>query len=246
MKTTVVLPTYNESQNIVEIASALLELPVDDLSILVVDDNSPDGTGQIADSLAAKHPERVEILHRLGKKGLGSAYVEGFTHAINTGAEAIIQMDADFSHAPRYIPKMLEELRGCDVVVGSRYVPGGSVDEHWGWGRRMLSKFANTAYARLILRLHVQDVTAGFKIWKKETLLGIDLRRVNSNGYVFQVEMAYLAERLGYRALELPIYFEDRRIGRSKMSLSVKFEAAWRTLQVFRQHGKLTPADRKQ
>ena len=222
-----------------------MELPLDDLDILIVDDDSPDGTGQLADRLTVEHPERVQVLHREKKRGLGSAYLEGFSRALEAGAKVIIQMDADFSHAPRYIPGMLATLRNCDVVVGSRYVPGGRLDEHWGWGRRMLSKFANTAYARLILRLHVQDVTAGFKIWKKETLLGIDLRRVNSNGYVFQVEMAYLTERLGYRALELPIYFEDRRIGRSKMSLSVKFEAAWRTLQVFQQHGNLTPTDRK-
>lgn len=245
MKTTVVLPTYNEAQNIEAMVAVLLELPLDDLDILIVDDDSPDGTGQLADRLTVEHPERVQVLHREKKRGLGSAYLEGFSRALEAGAKVIIQMDADFSHAPRYIPGILATLRNCDVVVGSRYVPGGRLDEHWGWGRRLLSLFANSVYTRLILGLQVRDVTAGFKAWRRETLLGLGLHRVRSNGYVFQVEMAYLTERLGYHVREFPIYFEDRRIGRSKMSQRIKFEAVWRTVQVAQQHRHLTPDDRQ-
>ncbi len=245
MKTTVVLPTYNEAQNIDGMTAALLELPLEDLAILIVDDDSPDGTGLLADRLAAEQPERVQVLHRVKKRGLGSAYVEGFHHVLKSGAQAIIQMDSDFSHAPRYIPDMLTMLSDYDVVVGSRYVEGGSLDEHWGWGRRLLSVFANSVYTRLILGLQVRDVTAGFRAWRRETLLGLGLQRVRSNGYVFQVELAYLTERLGYRVHETPIYFEDRRIGRSKMSQRIKFEAVWRTLQVAQRYRKLTPDDRQ-
>ncbi|MDP6224973.1 MAG: polyprenol monophosphomannose synthase, partial [Anaerolineales bacterium] len=187
MKTTVVLPTYNEAQNIGVMTAALLELPLDDLAILIVDDDSPDGTGQLADGLAAGQPERVQVLHRVKKRGLGSAYVEGFNHAFRAGAQVIIQMDADFSHAPRYVPEMLATLSDCDVVVGSRYVTGGKLDEDWSWGRRLLSLFANSVYTRSILRLQVRDVTSGFRAWKRETLLGLGLQRVRSNGYVFQV-----------------------------------------------------------
>ncbi len=245
MKTTVVLPTYNEIQNIAAITAALLELPLDNLAILIVDDDSPDGTGQLADRLAAKYSERVQVLHRIGKRGLGSAYVEGFNRALQVGAQAIIQMDADFSHAPRYVPEMLATLSDCDVVVGSRYVVGGRLDEHWGWGRRLLSLFANSVYTRLILGLQVRDVTAGFRVWRRETLLGLGLQRLRSNGYVFQVELAYVTERLGYRVREFPIYFEDRRIGRSKMSQRNVLEAVWRTPVVAHTHRHLTPADRQ-
>ena len=245
MKTTVVFPTYNEAQNIEAMVAMLLELPLDDLDILIVDDDSPDGTGQIADRLTVEHPERVQVLHREKKRGLGSAYLEGFSRALEAGAKVIIQMDADFSHAPRYIPGILATLRNCDVVVGSRYVPGGRLDEHWGWGRRLLSLFANSIYTRLILGLQVRDITAGFRAWKRETLLGMGLQRVQSNGYVFQVELAYIAERLGYLVLEVPIYFEDRRIGRSKMSQQNILEAVWRTPLVAYTHRRLTPADRQ-
>jgi len=245
MKTTVILPTYNEAQNIEAMAAVLLELPLDDLDILIVDDNSPDGTGQLADRLAVEHPERVQVIHRETKRGLGSAYLKGFNHALEAGAKVIIQMDADFSHAPRYIPGMLATLSNCDVVVGSRYVAGGKLDEHWGWGRRLLSLFANSVYTRLFLGLQVRDITAGFRAWRRETLLGMGLQRVRSNGYVFQVELAYIAERLGYLVLEVPIYFEDRRIGRSKMSQRNILEAVWRTPLVAYTHRQLTPDDRQ-
>ena len=245
MKTTVVLPTYNEADNLPQMAAALWALPATELSILVVDDNSPDGTGQAADQLAARNPGRLNVIHRPGKNGLGTAYIEGFTHAIGEGAQVIIQMDADFSHSPSYIPAMLEHLENYDVVIGSRYVAGGKLDERWEFGRYLLSWFANSLYTRLILNAKTHDTTAGFKAWRRETLLGIGLDRVKSNGYVFQVEMAYLAERLGYRALEIPIYFEDRRIGQSKMTVPVKLEAALRTWQVRARHGRLTPRDRR-
>jgi len=243
VKTIVVLPTYNEADNLAAMAEALWSLPLP-IELLVVDDNSPDGTGQIADQLARAQPERLHALHRPGKQGLGTAYIQGFQWAMQAGAEVLIQMDADFSHSPSYLPTLIEKLREYDVVVGSRYVPQGKLDERWEQGRVLLSAWANL-YARAILSIHVKDATAGFKAWRRETLLGIGLERISSNGYIFQVEMAYVAERLGYRALELPIYFEDRRIGHSKMTIPVKFEAVWRVWEVAWRHRHLTPKDRK-
>ena len=236
MKTMVVIPTYNEADNLGPIVGELFALDVGDLEILVVDDNSPDGTGQIADNLARRYPDRVHVIHRAGKLGLGTAYVQGFKFALEHGADYIIQMDADFSHSPSYIPKFLELIQDYDVVVGSRYVKGGRLDEHWSFGRYLLSWWANSVWTRLILGVRVKDATAGFKCWRRETLEGIGLERVNSSGYVFQVEMAYLTEKLGYRLVEIPIYFEDRRIGKSKMTMSVKLEAAWRTWEVRWRH----------
>ena len=244
MNIAVVLPTYNESENIEKMVMALLSLNIPQIKLLIVDDNSPDGTGQIADELAKEYPQQIEVMHRIGERGLGSAYIAGFNHILQTDVEAIVQMDCDFSHSPRYLPKMLDLLSSNDVVVGSRYVKGGRLDEHWGWGRKLLSIFANSIYAKILLGLQVQDVTAGFKIWRRNTLIGIGLPRVRSNGYVFQVEMAYLTEKLEYKVHETPIYFEDRRIGRSKMSQRIKFEAVWRTIQVAQRHRKLTHTDR--
>jgi dolichol-phosphate mannosyltransferase len=232
----VVVPTYNEAENLATLVGELLALDVPGLEILIVDDNSPDGTGQIANDLAQRHPDRIHVLHRAGKLGLGTAYTTGFRFALDRGAQYVVQMDADFSHSPDYIPRFLEALDVYDVVVGSRYVSGGSLDERWGWGRYFLSWWANSIYARLILGLKVKDVTAGFKCWRRATLEGIGLDRVRSNGYVFQVEMAYLTEKLGFRPLELPIHFEDRRIGHSKMNTSIKIEAALRTWQIRWRH----------
>lgn len=235
-KVMVVVPTYNEADNLQPLVAELLILGVPRLEILIVDDNSPDGTGQLADELVERHPGRVHVLHREGRLGLGTAYVSGFGYALAHDAEYIIQMDADFSHSPAYIPEFLQKIEDYDVVVGSRYVPGGSLDEQWGWGRYLLSWWANSVYTRLILGLRVKDATAGFKCWRRTTLEGIGLHRVQSNGYVFQVEMAYLTEALGYRFLEIPIHFEDRRIGHSKMSGAVKVEAALRTWEIRRRH----------
>jgi dolichol-phosphate mannosyltransferase len=241
-KTVVVIPTYNEANNLPALAGELLSLDVENLSILIVDDASPDGTGEIADELRERYPRRLDVLHRTGKLGLGTAYVEGFQRALAEGADFIVQMDADFSHSPRYIPDFLEVIPECDVVVGSRYVPGGRLDERWSVGRFFLSWWANQVYTRAILGLGVRDVTSGFKLWRRKVLEAINLPAIRSNGYVFQVEMAYLTEKLGFKALEYPIYFEDRRIGRSKMSIPVKLEAAWRVWQIRWQHRNVKPS----
>ncbi len=237
MKPIVVVPTYNEADNIAAFTAALFALDVSELNVLVVDDESPDGTGKIVDGLAAQN-DRLHIMHRTSLRGLGRAYVDGFCWALEHGFDRIIQMDADFSHSPNYISTMLEKSDECDVVVGSRYVPGGGHDEHWEAGRIFLSAWANF-YARLILRMRVHDATAGFKCWTRHALETIQLDRVHSNGYVFQVEMAYLCQKLKLRVVEIPIYFEDRRIGHSKMSIPVKLEAAWRTWQVGWRHRKV-------
>lgn len=244
MKTTVVIPTYNEANNIPLLATALWALGLPDLSILIVDDNSPDGTAEVVEDLARANPGRIAVLRRPAKLGLGTAYKDGFRRAIAEGAQAIVQMDADFSHSPHYIPSMLDLLEHFDGVVGSRYVEGGRLDERWSFGRYLLSWWANSVYTRLILGTRQRDATAGFKAWRRETLIGIGLHRIRSNGYDFQVEMAYVAERLGYRIKEIPIYFEDRRIGQSKMSMRVKIESALRVWDILLRHRHLTPADR--
>ncbi len=247
MNVTVVLPTYNEAENLPRIVVALLDLQIEgvNLSILVVDDNSPDGTGKIADDLCIQHAGRMQVLHRQGKEGLGTAYLAGFKQAIENGADAVLQMDADFSHQPHYIPVMLAELKKCDFVVGSRFAKGGRVDENWAWWRKLLSWFANSVYVRVLLRTPIRDATGGFKVWRRETLLGMDIQnRIRSNGYVFQVEMNYVALRLGYQVLEVPIYFPDREVGDSKMSFHIQYEAAARVFQVWWRHRRLTVADR--
>ncbi len=231
MRTTVVIPTYNEADNVVPMVQALWGLEMPELDVLIVDDASPDSTGAIADRLAATNPQRMHVLHRTGPRGLGVAYIDGFRWALAHGAEAIVQMDCDFSHSPTDVPRLLAHLPEYDVVVGSRYVEGGRTDEDWELGRVLLSWWANF-YARAILGSRVRDITAGFKAWRRESLAGIDLSSIRSQGYVFQVEMAYVSQRLGYRVLEVPIYFEDRRIGQSKMSVPVKIEAALRVWQV--------------
>jgi dolichol-phosphate mannosyltransferase len=242
MKLTTVIPTYNEVQNLSAVTAELFALGLGGLEILIVDDDSPDGTGQLADDLAQRYAGRFQVIHRTGQRGLGLAYRDGFRYALDAGADLIVQMDADFSHSPGYIPQFVARIQeGYDVVVGSRYVSGGELDEKWSFGRYLLSWWANSAYARPILRLQVKDATAGFKCWRRSTLLGIDLDTIRSNGYVFQVEMAYVCQRLGYRVLEIPIFFEDRRIGRSKMSIPVKLEAALRVWEVWWRHRHLRP-----
>ncbi|NOZ71603.1 MAG: polyprenol monophosphomannose synthase [Chloroflexi bacterium] len=240
-----VIPTYNEADNLAALTAELLSLDLESLQILVVDDHSPDGTGAIADQLARRYEDKVFVLHRQGPAGLGRSYRDGFRRALAMGADVIIQMDADFSHSPSYIPQMVQALAHADVVVGSRYVRGGSLDEHWSWWRRLLSWWANAIYTRLILGLRVRDGTAGFKAWSRSALENIDLDTISSNGYVFQVEMAYVCERLGFRIVEIPIHFEDRRIGRSKMTVPVKLEAAYRTFEIRLRHHRLRPRDRQ-
>lgn len=235
-----VVPTYNEAENLEKLLSVLFSLPVDGLGVLVVDDASPDGTGKIADNLTARYPGRLQVMHRSGKLGLGTAYISGFRQALEQGAEAVGQMDADFSHDPQKIPTLLNALRSADVVIGSRYVPGGSVDVRWPLWRKGLSAFGNF-YARFILGLPVRDATGGFRLWRRETLLQMPLERVRSNGYAFQVEMSYIAYKLGFRFLETPIYFADRRWGASKMSWRIQREAAIRVWQMLFEYRGLKP-----
>jgi dolichol-phosphate mannosyltransferase len=242
-KTVVVIPTYNEAENLANITSAIFDLGIDGLEILVVDDASPDGTGQLADQLALTFPDQFHVMHRAGKLGMGSAYVQGFKWAIEYGAQFIIHMDADFSHSPSYIPQMLALIPNYDVVVGSRYVRGGRLDEGWSWYRRRLSWWANSVWVRVILGTKTKDATAGFKCWSAKALQNIGLERIRSNGYIFQVEMCYLAERLGYRIKEIPIYFEDRRIGQSKMDNGIKIEAALRVFDIRARYHKLQPSN---
>lgn len=230
MKITIVLPTYNEAENLTKLVSALFSLPLD-LSLLVVDDNSPDGTGQIAEDLSKEHQGRVQVLHRAGKLGLRSAYLEGFEKAFETGADAVVQMDADFSHDPAVLTEMARRIESCDVVIGSRYVKGGSLARRWPFWRKALSAFGNT-YARTILGFPLRDVTTGYRMWKREALRGMPLDRIRSNGYIFLVEMAYVAYLMGYDITEVPIHFSDRRWGKSKMSLKIQLEAAVRVWDV--------------
>lgn len=241
MQITVVIPTYNEAENLPRMVSELFALPIEDLRVLVVDDRSPDGTGQIAGHLANQNPGRIQVIHRAGKLGLGTAYITGFRQALADGAQAIAQMDADFSHPPEKLIELAQGLKNCDFALGSRYIPGGKLDENWPLWRRGLSTFGNI-YARAILGLPIADVTGGFRIWKRETLLGMPLDRIRSNGYIFQVEMAYVAHLLGYSCVEIPFYFADRRVGQSKMSLRIQAEAAIRVWQLRRAYRDLKRA----
>lgn len=236
----VVVPTYNEADNLPLVVQALLDLSLPGLRLLVVDDGSPDGTGRLADEWAVRTAGTVDVLHRQGERGLGRAYLDGFAWALRNGADAVVQMDADLSHAPADVPRLLERLTASDVAVGSRYAAGGSVDDRWGRGRLALSRSAN-AYARTLLRLKTRDATSGFKAWRRSALEAVDLRRIRSNGYLFQVEMTYVCERLGLRIAEVPIHFTERLTGRSKMSLRVKLEAAWGIAGVWRRHHRLHP-----
>jgi dolichol-phosphate mannosyltransferase len=221
-----VIPTYNEAENlpnIVRAASAALEQGApDDHRILVVDDNSPDGTGAIADRLAAEY-DWVEVLHRPAKSGLGQAYLAGFARALESGAQLVIEMDADFSHDPAYLPQLLAAAEDADLVLGSRYVPGGGVRD-WGLLRRLISR-GGGLYARTVLRVDVRDLTGGFKCIRREVLEAIDLPSVRAQGYGFQIEVTYRAVLAGFRVREIPIVFMDRAAGSSKMSTRIALEA---------------------
>jgi glycosyltransferase involved in cell wall biosynthesis len=225
--TVVVLPTYNERDNLPPMVAALLQ--IDGVSVLVVDDGSPDGTGQVADELAAAAGGRVQVLHRQGARGLGRSYIDGMQEALRAGATLICQMDADFSHNPADVPRLVAAAQHADLVIASRYVPGGEV-RNWPWRRRALSAFANR-YVRAITRLPVRDATSGFRCWRRELLLLVPLNRVVSEGYAFQVEMAWLARAAGARIHEVPITFVERRQGSSKLSSPVILESVvlpWR------------------
>ena len=225
MKKTIVIPTYNEKENLPKLLAQIFALSVDDLNVLIVDDNSPDGTGELADSLKETYAPHLDVYHRPAKTGLGRAYIDGFDRAIADGAKIVGQMDADFSHPIAKIPAMIEAAEQGYVSVGSRYIKGGSLDEKWPLWRRMLSRFGNF-YARTILGLKFNDVTGGFRFWPSETLSSMPLSENRSGGYVFQVEMAYMAYKLGYAFKEIPIYFAERVAGISKMSFKIQLEAA--------------------
>jgi dolichol-phosphate mannosyltransferase len=221
----VVLPTYNEAENLERLVGEVRERLPESRRVLIVDDNSPDGTGEIADRLAAEH-EDVAVLHRERKQGLGPAYLAGFRQALDGGAELVIEMDADFSHDPAYLPQLLRAAGDADLVLGSRYVPGGGVTE-WGKVRRFISK-RGSGYARRVLGVGIRDLTGGFKCFRREVLEAIDLDSITSRGYAFQVETTFRALRAGFRVVEVPIVFRDRREGNSKMSKAIVAEAIWR------------------
>jgi dolichol-phosphate mannosyltransferase len=222
------LPTYNEIQNLEPMVRALgevFEREVLDGRVLVIDDASPDGTGELADRLAAELPH-VEVLHRASKQGLGPAYIAGFRRALAEGAELIMEMDCDFSHDPNDVPRLVRATSKADLAIGSRYVPGGRV-ENWGAGRRMVSR-AGSVYARLVLGIGVRDLTGGFKCFRRVVLETIDLDSVSSLGYTFQVETTFRALRAGFKVEEVPIAFSDREVGGSKMTRRIVAEAVWR------------------
>ena len=223
-----ILPTYNEAENIeplVRAALPQLESTGLEHTVLIVDDNSPDGTGEIADRLAAE-TERVRVLHRPHKEGLGRAYLAGFEVALAEGAELILEMDSDFSHDPADLPRLIAATGAADLVLGSRYVPGGGVLD-WGIVRRALSR-GGSAYARLLLGVPVRDLTGGFKCFHRRVLETIDLKGVHADGYGFQIELTYRAVRAGFTVTEVPITFRERRVGRSKMTARIALEAVWK------------------
>ena len=223
-----VLPTYNEAENIKAlVAEVLAELPraAPDHHVLIVDDSSPDGTGEIADRLAAEH-QQVEVLHRDVKEGLGRAYLAGFDRALAAGAELILEMDSDFSHDPKDVPRLIEAAADADLVLGSRYVPGGGVVD-WGTGRRLLSR-GGSWYARRMLGIPIRDLTGGFKCFRRTVLETLDLHGIDASGYGFQIELTFRAIKEGFRVREIPITFRDRQRGQSKMSPSIAAEAVWK------------------
>lgn len=228
--TFIIVPTYNEADNLDELLTQILALPVP-VGVIVVDDNSPDGTGKLADDWAAEHPNRVSVVHRPGKMGLGTAYIAGFQKGFALGAARIMTMDADFSHNPRYIPAMVEMSRTKHMVIGSRYVAGGG-QENCTWKRVVLSRGAN-AVARLLLGLKAKDATAGFRLYRREVLESIPLDQIFSSGYSFLVEMLFMVQRRGWQVGEVPIIFEDRRKGKTKISRQEVLKAQYTVFRLF-------------
>lgn len=223
MRTLVVMPTYNEADNVLEIVGDVLSQDPS-IDVLIIDDNSPDGTGDVAESLAAREP-RVHVFHRHAKLGLGSAYVAGFKYALKEGYDYVFEMDSDFSHDPKEIRNFLAQMQDCDLVIGSRYIRGISVI-NWPMSRLLLSYFANI-YARVMVGVPIYDLTGGFKCFRRSALEAIDLDRIRSDGYAFQIEINYKTLRKGFRVKEIPIIFVERRAGSSKMSKSIIWEAFW-------------------
>ena len=225
MRAVICLPTYNEHENLEPMLRALGAVLGPDDRVLVIDDNSPDGTGELADRLAAELGG-VEVLHRPHKEGLGPAYLAGFRRALELGAELVVEIDCDFSHDPADVPRLVEAAWDADLVLGSRYVPGGSVED-WGAVRRAISA-GGSIYARLLLGVPIRDLTGGFKCFRRAVLETIDLDAIHSRGYAFQIELTYRALRRGFRVREVPIRFVDREVGGSKMSRSIVLEAIWK------------------
>lgn len=225
----VVVPTYNERGNLPALVTGLMKH--DGVRLMVVDDQSPDGTGALADALAVEHPGRIQVMHRTGPRGLGRSYIEGMTWAIREPVDLICQMDADLSHDPEQLPRLIAASAQADVVIGSRYIPGGAI-VNWPKRRHLLSRFANI-YIRGVTRLDARDCTSGFRCWRREAIAGLPLERFTSDGYSFLVEMLFVASRRGCRIAEVPITFVERRVGESKISKSVLFESAiipWRLI----------------
>ncbi len=231
MKTLVVVPTYNEAKNLPLLLEQVMALEISGLELLVVDDNSPDGTAQVVEDAGAEYQNRVHVLRRAQKEGLGPAYVAGFKEALRLGADVVIQMDADLSHPPKSIPAMLEGIKIADVAVGSRYVPGGGVAGDWGLSRRFLSRWGDV-YVRRVLGLRIQDSKSGFKAFRRAVLENLPLENLHSKGFIFQAEVVYLCQKMGFVVTEVPYVFWDRQEGRSKMSLRIIVEALWRSYQI--------------
>lgn len=229
IETYVVVPTYNEADNLDELLTELLDLPVK-LGVIVVDDNSPDGTGELADKWAQRFPGRVHVVHRPAKLGLGTAHIAGMRRALDLGARAVMTMDADFSHHPRYIPAMIAKAREMHVVIGSRYEPGGG-SRNCSWKRVAMSRGANL-FARTLLSLKAKDATAGFRLYRREVLESIPLGQIFSNGYSFLVEMMFMCQRRGWSIGEVPIIFEDRRKGQTKISRQEIYRALYTVLRL--------------
>jgi dolichol-phosphate mannosyltransferase len=241
MKALILVPTYNEKDNLPILTAALLAY--DNTELLVIDDASPDGTGMIADALATAHPGRVRVLHRAGPRGLGRSYLDGFREAVASDADLVVQMDADLSHDPKFLPAMFEAVaNGAELVIGSRYRPGGGV-ENWPVHRVMLSAFANR-YIRMVTGLEVRDCTSGYRCWRREALAALPLDSVTSEGYAFLTEVIFQAAAGGTRIAEVPIVFVERRQGASKLSSSVLFESLQTPWRLIRAHGRIVKSAR--
>lgn len=237
----VILPTHNEAENLPLLVAEIWALQIPELSVLVVDSGSTDGTGQIADELARQKPSNLFALHLSARGGIRRAYLAGFKWALTRDFAYILQMDCDFSHPPKYVPDLLDSAEKADLVIGSRYISGGKMDERMGVFLYLQSWWANAIYARSILSLGVQDSTSGFRCWKAAALQEIDLDGIESNGYSFQIEMTYVAEKMNFKIIEVPIFFEERRIGQTKMRFSAKLEAAWRVWEILWRQRDTTP-----